>query len=562
MSRTARVSSPRCKPPLPGSTKGQPTEIQYRDWLGGPSQEGTPLLRIRAPDILFGCSRLTRLNCHADPAKPGPIEAATACQFSLVSLLQPDDIPGCVYKEVTVTKRPTPRWLRSLSLVAVCVGFVLAGPAVAAEQAKDRPNVVVILADDLGYGDLGCYGCPDIKTPALDRLAEQGVRFTSFYANAPECTPTRAALLTGRYPQRVGGLECAIGLGGVGRYDDAVRLQKQQDLGLPVEETSLARLLKDADYATALCGKWHLGYEAKFSPRRHGFDHAFGIVGGGADYFHHREPDGDHVLFLNDKPVKLEGYLTDLITEEAVQFIKSSKGKPFFLYVPYTAPHTPYQGPDDKKAEPVSLKEMNKGSRVIYRAMVERLDQGVGTILQALDDQKLAEQTLVIFTSDNGGTQQGRNAPFSGAKSTTFEGGIHVPCLARWPGVLPPKTTSDQVAITMDLTASIVRLAGAAPPKDRPFDGLDVLRLVEAKKQPVPRTLFWRYRRDVRTWKAVRDGSFKYVLQRNGDKEQEYLFDLERDPGEKESLLDQRKDDLARLKDLLAKWERDVKASR
>jgi N-acetylgalactosamine-6-sulfatase len=194
--------------------------------------------------------------------------------------------------------------------------------------------------------------------------------------------------------------------------------------------------------------------------------------------------------------------------------------------------------------------------------MVERLDHGVGAILQALDGRKLADDTLVIFTSDNGGTRMARNAPFSGAKSTTFEGGIRVPCIARWPGRLPPGTASDQAAITMDLTASIVRLAGAEPPNDRPFDGLDVLRLAEAKEKPVPRTLFWRFRRSENTWKAVRDGSLKYVSHRDGDKEQEYLFDLERDPGEKEDLLARRKEDGARLKELLSSWEREVRANR
>jgi arylsulfatase A-like enzyme len=220
-------------------------------------------------------------------------------------------------------------------------------------QSKQRPNIVLIMADDLGYGDVGCYGCKDIRTPAIDGLAAEGVRFTAFYSNAPECTPTRTALLTGRYQQRVGGLECALGIGNVGRYDDAIRLRKTNDMGLPVEETSIARMLKDAGYATAISGKWHLGYEPKFFPLRHGFDSWFGPVGGAVDYFHHVENTGQLALYENDKPVQREGYLTDLITDEAVSFIQRSRSKPFFLYVAYTAPHTPYQGPDDKRPEPV-----------------------------------------------------------------------------------------------------------------------------------------------------------------------------------------------------------------
>src|SRR5262245_60973580 len=196
-------------------------------------------------------------------------------------------------------KRPAylARWL----LVGLIL-FSVPGAANAGEPAR-RPNLLVILADDLGYGDLGCYGCPDIQTPNLDRLAAQGVRFTSFYANGPECTPTRTALLTGRYQQRVGGLECAIGLGNVGRYAAAIRLRKSNDFGLPAEESALPRLLKQAGYTTAVCGKWHLGYEARFLPLRHGFDYAFGPLGGAVDYFHHREPDGEPMLYQNDQPV-------------------------------------------------------------------------------------------------------------------------------------------------------------------------------------------------------------------------------------------------------------------
>jgi N-acetylgalactosamine-6-sulfatase len=431
------------------------------------------------------------------------------------------------------------------------------------QAAARRPNLVLILADDLGYGDVGCYGCPDIRTPALDRLAAQGVRLTSFYANGPECTPTRTALLTGRYQQRVGGLECAIGLDNVGRYDDAVRLRARNDLGLPVAETALARLLQNAGYATALCGKWHLGYEPKFLPRRHGFDFAFGPLGGGTDYFHHREPGGRHILYQDDQPVKRDGYLTDLLTEEAVRFLRRPREAPFFLYVAYTAPHSPYQGPGDKKDEPVSEQEVNIGSRETYRAMVERLDHGVGAILQALDARGLADNTLVIFTSDNGGTARlGRNAPFSGAKGGLFEGGIRVPCLLRWPGVLPKGATSDQVALTMDLTASLVRLAGAEPPKGRPFDGMDLVRHLETKQPPAARTLFWRARRGDRTWHAVRDGALKYLSRRDGDAVQEHFVDLERDPAEKTDLAAERPADVNRLKMLLADWEKDVRPAR
>lgn len=440
-------------------------------------------------------------------------------------------------------------------------------PLRAAEPVR-RPNIVVLLADDLGYGDLGCYGCKDIRTPVLDQLAARGVRLTSFYANGPECTPTRAALLTGRYQQRVGGLECAIGTGNVGRYDDAVRLRETRDLGLPVDEVSVARLLKDAGYATALCGKWHLGYEDKFSPNRHGFDRTFYCLGGGMDYFHHVEntPTPLPVLRRNGKPIERPGYFTDLVADEAVRFIQDHKDRPFFLYVPFTAPHAPYQEPKDRSDRPLPadspLWNQAKAPPEVYAAMVERMDQAIGRVLAALDEVRCAEHTLVVFASDNGGTASARPTPFRGRKGSTFEGGVRVPCLLHWPGRLPEKAVSDQVALTMDLTASLVRVAGATVPKDRPFDGLDILERLEKTQPLLPRTVFWRARRGNETWWAVRDAALKYVARQAGERKEEHLFALDLDPGEQTDLLAQHPDEVARLKRLLAEWERQVQSKR
>jgi arylsulfatase A-like enzyme len=428
-------------------------------------------------------------------------------------------------------------------------------------QNKQRPNIVLIMADDLGYGDVGCYGCRDIRTPAIDSLAAVGVRFTTFYSNAPECTPTRTALLTGRYQHRVGGLECALGIGNVGRYDDAIRLRRTNDLGLPVEETSIARMLKDTGYATAISGKWHLGYEPKFFPLMHGFDSSFGPVGGAVDYFHHSEYTGEPALYENDKPIEREGYLTDLITDEAVGFIQQ-QNKPFFLYVAYTAPHTPYQCPNDKKPEPVAQADYSKGSRETYAAMVERMDQGIGKILKTLDDAGLAENTLVIFMSDNGANRTGNNSLFSGYKGNLFEGGIRVPCVAKWPGVLARGVVSDQPCMTMDFSSSIVRAAGTKPPAGRAFDGMDILKIVAANQPVQKRTLFWRARRAERTRKAVRDGSLKYISLQDRDDVKEYLFDLESDPAEKNNLLNEQPENVLRLKTLLYNWEQEVKHKR
>ncbi|HEY2415828.1 MAG TPA: sulfatase-like hydrolase/transferase [Pirellulaceae bacterium] len=453
---------------------------------------------------------------------------------------------------VTLGLDVTVVWCVNLLLLANCFG-----------QSGVRPNIVLILADDMGYGDLGCYGCPDIRTPNIDALARQGIRLTNFYSNGPECSPTRTGLMTGRYQHRVGGLECAIGVGNVGRYDDAIRLANQHELGLPVERSVLARSLKDVGYATAICGKWHLGYEPKFLPLKHGFDYAFGPLGGNIDYFHHHEPGGtgETMLYQNDQPIKRDGYMTDLIAEEACASLKRTK-QPFFLYVPFNAPHSPFQGPNDGGQPPLTSDTQIRGSRAKYVEMVERLDQCVGQILKSLDEIGAAKNTLVIFASDNGGPNFSRNDPLSGRKGTTYEGGIRVPCILRWPDALPPGRESSQVGITMDLTASILNLAGAKPLPNLPLDGMDIVGHLREGKADVPRTLFWRGRRGENTWRGVRDGNLKLVSRQDGDKRQDWIFDLASDLAEKNDLSKTRPGELDRMQALLVKWEAAVKPER
>jgi N-acetylgalactosamine-6-sulfatase len=455
-----------------------------------------------------------------------------------------------------------------LASASTVVPLLLSSPVAMAEpvSSNKKPNIVFILADDLGYGDLACYGRQDIKTPVIDGIASEGVRFTNYYANGPECSPTRTAFLTGRYQHRVGGLECAIGTGNIGRYDDAIRLRESNDLGLPVEETSIARMLKNAGYATAITGKWHLGYEPKFAPHLHGFDHAFYCIGGGMDYFHYLDNLAGYNLFLNGNPVRREGYFTDLATDEAAKFIEKHANEPFFLYVPYTAPHSPFQGPDDYRPDPLPLDsplwEQGKAPPHVYVAMIEHIDKCIGRILKVLDEKGLTGNTVVIFCSDNGGTGSARNAPLSRTKGSTFEGGIRVPAMARWPGVIPRGVVSNQVCITMDFSASIVRIAGATVPPGRQLDGLDILRLVETGQPPRKRTLFWRARRGGQTWWAVRDGDLKYIRCKDKGTADEYLFDLNEDIGERHNLLETRRNEVRRLKALLADWEKQVQHSR
>lgn len=432
--------------------------------------------------------------------------------------------------------------------------------AVAARPAEP-PNILFVFADDLGYADIGCYGCPDARTPRIDELAAEGVRFTQFYANGPECTPTRTALFTGRYQQRVGGLECAIGTGNVGRYDDAIRLAKRHELGLPARFSVLPEKLKKGGYAAGVFGKWHLGYEKQFWPLRHGFDTFLGVLGGNCDYFTHREYSDIHVLYEDDRPVERSGYLTHLITEEALDFLRKKHGKPFFLYASYTTPHFPYQGPGDADV-PMTEEKFTQGTRGKYVVMLEDLDAQVGRLIDALEESGLSKNTLVIFASDNGGTRLACHGPYSGTKGGLFEGGIRVPLVIRWPGHIPAGKVSSQMCITMDLTASILRVAGSGASDDRPLDGIDIIAHVEDEKPDFDRTLFWRARRGDRTWRAVRDGSLKYVRRVDGPRSDEWLFHLEQDAGEKNNLLETRPQEGDRLRKLLADWEEEVRAAR
>ncbi|QDU60562.1 Arylsulfatase [Planctomycetes bacterium Pan216] len=460
-------------------------------------------------------------------------------------------------------------------LLSICLTVLLLLPlekALGAPEGAPRPNIVLIVADDLGYGDLQCQGSKDIKTPNIDTLARDGVRLTQFYANHPECTPTRTALLTGRYQHRVGGLECAIGTGNAGRYDDAMRLAAKGELGLPPSETVLPSALTKVGYRAASMGKWHLGYPEKFRPLQHGFETSFGPLGGGVDYFHHTEPvgnflgddlPGDHVLAKDDKSFEEEGYLTDLISAHAVEWIEQQeKGKPFFLYVPYTAPHTPYQGPDDYRSEKLQAEEWNKGTRATYVKMVEAMDRGVGEILSALKRMGFEDDTLVIFFSDNGPTKLGDAGDLRGNKGNVFEGGIRVPCLMKYPGVIPPGSVNDQPTMNMDLTRSIVRLAGGSPLPGKSFDGIDLVDHVVSGSEPFSRDLFWRARRGNRTRWAVRSGNLKYIRLKTGDQQEEYLFDLASDPSESTNLVADRPRDADRLKKLLKMWETKVQHTR
>jgi arylsulfatase A-like enzyme len=428
--------------------------------------------------------------------------------------------------------------------LALAAGGILMADVSGHSAATIRPpNIVFILADDLGYGDLGCYGSKTIKTPHIDRVAAEGVRLTDCYSAAPVCTPTRAALLTGRYPQKAG-FEWVI------RYTE-------KDRGLPADQSCLARGLKDAGYATGLAGKWHLGYKPEFNPLAHGFGEFFGFLAADLDFYAHTDALGDPGLYEGTNLVDRPGYLTDLITDRAVGFVHKHAGRPFFLEVAYNAPHWPFQPPG--KPGDVRNKDTygpETGTRADYVTMVERMDHGVGQILAALDEKGLRDNTLVVFTSDNGGERLSDNRPLFHGKYSLWEGGIRVPCVARWPGVIPERSVSAQPVITMDFTASLLAAGGAKP--QAALDGEDVLSVL-AGKQPVrERTFCWRLPRPDERYgqKAVRRGKWKLVY----DREMDLLFDLTADSGERTNLAAERPEVVRELNAALGVWERTLPA--
>ncbi len=405
-------------------------------------------------------------------------------------------------------------------------------------RAPGKPNIVFIMSDDLGYGDLSITGRKDYTTPILDGLARAGVQLTQAYSAAPVCTPTRVALMTGRYPAR----------NPTGLYEPLTT----NPTGLAAQPATLGRLMKDAGYETALVGKWHLGLLPEFHPLKHGFDEFFGFAGAAADYTSHIDTEAlaDH-FYDGAQKVRVEGYLTDLFSERAVQFITRDRNKPFFLNLQYNAPHWPWQAPGDA-VYPDSLRWTKGGSAEVFASMVESMDHGIGRVLDALRLRGLDENTLVVFTSDNGGERFSNMGPFSRGKMSLWEGGIRVAALARWPGRIPSRSSTDQVAITMDWTATLLALAGASADAAAPLDGIDLMPALTGAA-PVERDLYWRIFQRAKQ-KAMRSGVWKYLQTGDGD----FLFDLQTDVGEKHDGAKEHPDLLASLKAKYATWEGQV----
>jgi arylsulfatase A-like enzyme len=410
-------------------------------------------------------------------------------------------------------------------------------------HAQQRPNVLFILADDLGYGDLSCYGRPDYDTPVLDRLATQGMKLMSAYAAAPVCTPTRCAFITGRYPQRF-----EVGL-------QEPLTASSPPVGLPAAQPTIASRMRAAGYETALIGKWHLGWRPEYQPNRHGFDEFYGSLSGALDYFTYVAPDAgggtEPDLWENDRRTTTDGYLTDVFTDRAVDYVARRRDKPFYLSLHYTAPHSPWEGPDDRAAvdhaDHGAGPMTNGGSLGAYAAMMRSMDAGIGRVLAALRRARIERNTLVIFTSDNGGERYSFNWPFSFQKLYLHEGGIRVPAIVRWPGVVPAGAVSEQTTITMDWTATILAAGGAA---DGQLDGENLLPVLTREREAYDRALFWR----TRTRAAARIGRWKYLQ----DGAEEHLYDLGVDLGEKTDLKVREAGRFAELKERYSAWAADM----
>ena len=403
-----------------------------------------------------------------------------------------------------------------------------------------RPNIIFIMADDLGYADIGCCGHPELSTPNIDRIAARGIRFTQGYANSAVCSATRLALITGRYQYRL-----PLGL--------EEPLAGKTDVGLPPDHPTLPSLLHQSGYATALVGKWHLGVPPNFGPLKSGYQQFYGIRSGAIDYYTHLNARGAHDLWDNDTPVHANGYLTDLLGDRAVAVINdhaSSGATPLLLSLHFNAPHWPWEGPGDRveseRLRGSNLRHYDGGTQRTYYRMIEAMDRQIGRVLQALDTHSLADDTIVIFTSDNGGERFSDTWPFTGIKTELLEGGLRVPTLICWPARIPARQVSDQVVITMDWFPTLLEAANVASAPTHPPDGISLLPMLTGQQAFVPRKLFWRYKTNAQ--RAMRDGEYKYLKIRANN----FLFNVVADPRERANLWDR---DPEKANQMLEEWQ-------
>ena len=414
-----------------------------------------------------------------------------------------------------------------------------------------RPNIILIVADDLGYGDVGCYGNPANATPHIDALADGGLSFTDFHTNGAVCSPTRAALLTGRYQQRAG-IESALG---------------ENQPGLNPRELTIATCLQNAGYTTGMFGKWHLGMSLEEGPNRHGFQQFIGHRHGALDYRSHVTKFGDIDWWRNENLHDEDGYCTELITDHAVRFLEEQHQDPFFLYVPHSAIHFPWMAPEDPahRQPGVRYEDLSRlGPHApedvgrVVKKMIEALDDSVGRIVGTVQDLGIEKETLILFTSDNGGIREysggfneiSSNGPFRDGKGSVYEGGHRVPAIAYWPGTIAPGESTDQTTMTMDLFPTFLTMTGTDAPNDRHIDGVDLRSLLLEQEPLSERSLFWRFGRK----RAVRKGEWKLCALRD----ERELYNLSEDPSETNDLSQANPAIMETLETELSHWEQEV----
>jgi len=428
-----------------------------------------------------------------------------------------------------------------LAWAGVGAATALAGRARGEGPPADgsKPNIIIVLADDMGYADLGVHGCKDIPTPHIDSLARNGVRFTDAYVSCPVCSPMRAGLMTGRYQQRFGYW-----------YNPGPVDRASEGFGLPLSETTLADALKEQGYVTGLVGKWHLGVKPEFHPMARGFDEFFGFVHGGHSYID-ANADKANLIRRGHEPVDEQEYLTDAFTREAVDFVKRHHEAPFFLYLSYNAVHTPLQAPPKYLDRFPGIEDLKRRR---YAAMLSALDDGVGAVLEALRAHAIEDDTLVVFLSDNGGppsANASRNTPFRGGKGGIQEGGIRVPLLMQWPRRLPKGEVYERPVISLDLFPTSVAAAGGRAGCG--LDGVDLIPYLAGKKRGAPHDrLFWKRAASG----VVRQGKWKLVAEVDGATA---LYDLSEDLEEAHDLSGKRPRTVKTLSKALAEWEAQLK---
>ena len=403
------------------------------------------------------------------------------------------------------------------------------------KPAARKPNIILIVADDLGYADLSCQGCKDVPTPHVDALAAGGIRFTDGYVSCPVCSPTRAGLMTGRYQQRFGH-----------EFNPGPQAVSAADFGLPLSEKTIAERLKALGYATGMVGKWHLGFKPEFTPPKRGFDEFFGFLGGAHGYLPaHRALQGD--ILRGDQPVDEKEYLTDAFARESVAFVERHKDHPFFLYMPFNAVHMPMHA-SEKRLE--RFKDLKDPTRRTYATMLAAMDDAVGAILAKVREHKLEEDTLVLFHSDNGGpTPQttSRNDPLRGYKGMVFEGGIRIPFIIQWKGVVPAGKVSHDPLISLDLHPTAVAVAGGEIKPEDKLDGVNVLPWLAGKAEAKPHDrLFWRFGAQ----SAARVGDWKLIHRAD----ETLLFNLAEDIGEKDDLAAKHSEKVKELQGAYDDW--------